>query len=152
MWPISSPYAPLYSVVKSNEYVAKIQTSLSPRHSSPENSVSIVLLLPLAKSVGVCVFEWFLVEAKQLVSEPEKMSTMSLEELVGRLCMAERCGGVESVADGIERLLRSSGMRVAVVNATARSARLLCFFYLLPSALACVCLNGSWTKPTNETN
>jgi hypothetical protein len=36
-------------------YVAKIQANLSLWRWSPENSVSIVLVLPLAKSVGVCV-------------------------------------------------------------------------------------------------
>jgi hypothetical protein len=61
--PISSPCAPSYSVAKSSEYVAKIQASLSLRRSSPENIVSIVLVIPLAKSVGACVFEWFLGEA-----------------------------------------------------------------------------------------
>jgi hypothetical protein len=36
-------------------YVAKIQANLSLWRWSPENSMSIVLVLPLAKSVGVCV-------------------------------------------------------------------------------------------------
>ena len=61
-----------------------------------------------------------------MVSEPGYMSTMLLEKLVGRLRVAvECCGGVEAVADGVERLLltRSSGRRIGVVNATARSAR-----------------------------
>jgi hypothetical protein len=48
---------------RSSKYVAKIQMSLSPHRLSPENSVSTVLLLPLAKSVTMCVFEWFLSEA-----------------------------------------------------------------------------------------
>ena len=51
---------------------------------------------------------------------------MLLEELVGRLRVAvECCGGVEAVADGVERLLltRSSGRRIGVVNTAARSAR-----------------------------
>jgi hypothetical protein len=54
------------------------------------------------------------------------MSTMLLEELVVRLRVAvECCGGVEEVADGVERLLltTSSGRRIGVVNATTRSAR-----------------------------
>jgi hypothetical protein len=35
-----------------------------------------------------------------------EMSTMSLDELVGRLLMAEeRCGGVEAVANGVRCLL-----------------------------------------------
>jgi hypothetical protein len=54
------------------------------------------------------------------------MSTMLLEELVGRLRVAvECCGRVEEVADGVERLLltTSSGRRIGVINATARSAR-----------------------------
>ena len=49
-----------------------------------------------------------------------------MEELVGRLRVAvECCGGVEAVADGVERLLltRSSGRLIGGVNATARSAR-----------------------------
>ena len=33
------------------------------------------------------------------------MSTMLLEKLVGRLRVAECCGGVEAVANGVERLL-----------------------------------------------
>ena len=54
------------------------------------------------------------------------MSTMLLEELVGRLRVAVECfGGVEAVTDGVEHLLlmRSSGRRISSVNATARSAR-----------------------------
>jgi hypothetical protein len=54
------------------------------------------------------------------------MSTMLLEELVGRLRMAvECCGGVETAADGIEHLLltRNSGRHIGVANATARSGR-----------------------------
>ena len=55
-----------------------------------------------------------------------KMSTMLLEELVGRLRVAvEGFGGVEEVTDGVEHLLlmRSSGRHISGVNATARSAR-----------------------------
>ena len=56
----------MYSVVKSSEYVAKIQKILSRQHSSPENSMSITFLLPLTKSVGVSVFEWFLGKANAI--------------------------------------------------------------------------------------
>jgi hypothetical protein len=54
------------------------------------------------------------------------MSTILLEELVGKLRMAvECCGRVEAIADDVERLLltRSSGRHIGVVNATAWSAR-----------------------------